>query len=88
MLIKIIFKLYIIYAISVTLHEILHFIVALLFKIKVMGIYLGSDLLRVKIGKFYISPILKDGFVEVELDSLMNKSKFKMYFFYLKEKVN
>lgn len=81
------FKLFIVlyfeYIVSIISHEVFHFITAKIMGFTVHGIYLGESLFRMKIGKVYISPIIKDGFVEVSFDKGKSANKIKIGAFFL-----
>lgn len=71
---------YFINVISVILHEVGHFIVALIVGAKVERVCLGNKKYGIFIGKLSISPIILGGYVECTLDE---SKRFTMIIFYI-----
>lgn len=80
---KLLTVLYLEYIVSVILHEVFHFIAAKIMGFPVHGIYIGEKLFRMRIGKVYFSPIIKDGFIEVSFDEIKRAKKIKIGVFFL-----
>ena len=77
-MLKYLLILYLLHILTVCIHESFHFLAAVLLKLRVKGIYIGFDLLRVRIiKKLYISPIVLGGYTELDLGQLMVLSKIK-----------
>lgn len=80
---KSIFVIYIIYGLSVILHEFAHFICAKLMRLHNVDIYIGEKLLAINIKRFHFSPLITSGYIEFDLDSLMLKKNWQIIMFYM-----
>lgn len=82
MSVKFLLSLYGLYALPVAVHELLHCIVALCFRVKVERFCLGNWL-HLKCGRLWLSPFLLSGYVDVDAAQLLRKSRSVIFLFYL-----
>lgn len=82
MLFKLFLALYIEYAISITAHEMFHFLMAKMCGFYVKGIYIGEKLFRIRIGRLYFSPLMRDGYTEIELNPEKQTDTIKIGLFF------
>jgi hypothetical protein len=76
-------KLYFVYAISIVVHELFHFISSVLLKKPLDGIYIGTKFMRVNIWKIHISPFIFYGYVDIEKELLEKMSRKELIIFFL-----
>ena len=69
--------------ISMILHELMHFIFAKVFKMPIIAVKIGADWPQIKVGKWRISPIIGNSYVEVDYDNLIKLSKGKISWFFM-----
>lgn len=74
---------YLLYLIAIILHELAHYIVAKILKVKVESLTIGEKFFAIKIGKLSFSPLAISGYVEYDENDLKKKSKFQIIFFFL-----
>ncbi|MCL1990674.1 MAG: M50 family metallopeptidase [Defluviitaleaceae bacterium] len=74
---------YIIQILSVILHELGHYLIAKRYRLKVNHIHLGYDLLKIRIKKLYVSPILIGGYLEINDSELEKLSSVQLIIFFL-----
>lgn len=82
-MIEYIISFYIIYYLSVLLHEFAHFIAAKCIKLNVDRMKIGEDFFAVTIYKLSISPLCVSGHIEFDLNHLKDKSIMQIIIFYL-----
>ena len=68
---------------SALLHEIMHFIMALIFHIPIVNVKIGSDWPQLKIGKFLISPCLGISYVTTEYEPVLLLPKIKKVIYFI-----
>lgn len=74
---------YLIFAISVIIHEISHYIYARIKKIKVYNVCIGEEFLSIRICGLRISPLILCGYVEFDTQSVISKSKKEIIILFL-----
>ena len=79
-LFRIIITFYLLYALTVTLHELFHYITGKIIGLKNLEIYIGESFFRINIKKVHFSPLITNGYVEFDY---IECSKKKIIFFYL-----
>lgn len=77
---KLIFYVYLSWAVNVLVHEVAHYLVACILHFDILGIEIGAKLMSTSFGKLRISPILHKGSTIVNATF---KSRFSAAFFYL-----
>ncbi len=80
---KVIFIVYILYGIAVILHELAHFICAKCLHLRNIDIHIGEKLFAVNIKRVHVSPLITSGYIEFDLDSLLEKKKWQIIMLYL-----
>lgn len=83
MIVSKLLELYFWFAISIFSHETLHLLAALKFKAKDINVKIGDSFFAIKLKKISISPLIIDGFVEVNRENMFEKETHKVVLFYL-----
>lgn len=75
-------KLYLIFIISIIIHETFHFIAITIIGKNIQGVYIGEEIFNIRIGKFYISPLVRGGYIKVDVFEIesMNNRELIMFF--------
>ena len=68
---------------SIFLHELMHFTLAKSLRIPIIEVKIGTDWPQIKVGKWSISPVIGNSYVEVDYNNLMKLSIVKISFFFM-----
>lgn len=74
---------YIVFIISVVMHELFHYVTCKIFKINDVKVYIGENKLQKAIGDIYISPIITSGTTEINIDDIINLKKTQIAIIFL-----
>ena len=77
------FQIYILIALSVMLHELAHCIVALWLGVKDIKINIGDEFFSITIGRLRFSPLVFNGNVDVDEESLVSNTKIGIVLFFI-----
>lgn len=66
---------YIMLYISILLHELMHYILAKSLRISIMEVKIGAEWPQINIGKWKLSPIIGNSYVEVDYECFLKKIK-------------
>lgn len=79
---SIIFKIYLLYVLSIIIHEFFHILTAVLLKKKINGIFIGENLYLINYKILHISPIVNGAHIEINVDQLERMNKIELIFFF------
>lgn len=74
---------YVIVYLSITIHEISHFVFGVMIGLKSNRCYIGEQLYRIRLSKVYISPLAFGGYNECEIEEMKLKNIKEIILFYL-----
>lgn len=74
---------YIMIYFSIFLHELMHYIVAKKIRIPIMKVKIGTEWPKINFGKWKVSPILGNSYVEVDYECLIKQSRVKISLFFV-----
>lgn len=82
-MIRFIILIYIVYVLSMVIHELFHYITLKLLKKNIQGVYIGEKWHVIKVGDIYISPIIFSAYISIDEQEVSSMKKYQIVIFFL-----